>query len=279
MIVYDMPEVEYHARPELSSTGARLLLKSAKKFRWEQEHPRHSDAFDLGSAVHAKVLGVGSGVLVYPEEHLTPSGGVSTKKATRDWQAEKRAEGWALITPDSAADIDAMAEAVLAHKSARALLEIASHREVTVLADVDGVPSRARFDALSDETRSGVFAVDLKTTLDASRRGFEKSAGSFRYDVQQAWYEDVYLASEGRPVDQFSFILVEKSGPFEVAVWGLPDQWREIARARTDEARRIYRECVASGVWPGYPEDIQIADTPMWIVFEHEEQYEVELKL
>jgi hypothetical protein len=278
LIIRDLPETDYHTRPELSSSGARSLLPeykgSPKTYRWYQENPRTSRAFDIGHAVHAKVLGVGAGVIVYPDEHLTPSGNVSTKQTTRDWEEDTRNAGYTPIAPDDAARIDAMAEAVLAHPTARAILEVAVHREVSVFGEVDGVPCRARFDAISDGTRSGVIAADLKTGDDATPNGFTHSIMKYGYDFQQGWYGDVHLASEGVAVDTFAFLVVEKSAPFEVAVHRLPDMWVQMGRRKGQEARRIYAECVSSGVWPGYDTDVQVLEPPAWAVIEHEMRYE-----
>lgn len=278
MILYDLDDASYHQRPELSSTGARLLLPEYKgspaKFRWEQTHKRTSRAFDLGHAVHAKVLGVGAGVITYPPEHLTPSGNVSTKAATVAWETEQRDAGFTPISPWEAAKVDAMAEAVLTHATARPIFEVAEHREVSVFSDIDGVPVRARFDALSGETKNGVYAADLKTCDDATPEGFGKSVAKWGYDVQEGHYEETYEASEGRPIDQFFLIAVEKSGPYEVAVHRLPTMWVEMGKKKAAEARRIYKECTESGVWPGYDTEIQFLDPPTWLVFEHEARYE-----
>lgn len=278
MIVHDLPDDAYHSRPELSSTGARLLLPdykgSPKKFQHSITHKRTSRAFDVGHAAHAKVLGVGAGIVLYPDEHLTPSGNVSTKAATVAWESEVRTAGMTPVSPREAAAVDAMAEAVLTHPTAAPILEVAVHREVSVFADVDGVPCRARFDALSDETRNGVYGVDLKTGDDATKVGFEKSVAKWGYDVQFAHYDAVYQASEGRPVDQLIAIAVEKSAPHEVGVFQLPDVWREMGRVKAAEARRIYAECMASGQWPGYAPEMQYLDPPTWLVFEHETRYE-----
>lgn len=277
-IIHGMSDEDYHTRPELSSSGARLLLPeykgSPKKFQWNLTHRRTSRTFDLGHAVHAKVLGVGLGIVTYPDEHLTPSGNPSTKKETLAWADEQRASGFTIVSPQEAESVDAMAEAVLAHPTAAPLFEIAAHREVSVFSEIDGVPVRARFDALSDETRNGVYGVDLKTTDDATKLGAERSVSKWGYDFQDAWYDDVYTASEGRPIDQFFFINVEKSGPFEVAVTALPDLWRQMGKTKAAEARRVYRECVESGEWPGYPTEIQFLDPPAWAVVEHEMRYE-----
>jgi len=277
-IVAGLPEWEYHARPELSSTGARQLLPeyagSPRKFQWAKAHPKTSRTFDIGHAVHAKVLGVGANVITYPDEHLTPSGNVSTKAATLAWEAEQRAAGLTVVSPNDAATVDAMAEAVLAHETARPYLEVAVHREVSVFATVDDVPCRARFDALSDATRNGVFAVDLKTTEDATKTGLESSVKRYGYDVQEAHYRDVHEAGVGRPIDRFIFIAVEKSGPYEVAVFELPELWVRMGRTKAAEARRIFRQCTESGVWPGYDPGVVVLDPPAWAVIEHEMRYE-----
>lgn len=279
-IVKNLPETEYHARPELSSTEARALLPrfggSPKNYLWEKENRRNSRAFDVGHAVHAKVLGVGAEVVEYPAEHLTPSGNVSTKAATVAWEAEQREAGLTPVSPAEAWKVNQAAESVLAHESARPLLEVAVNREASVFAEVDGVPCRARFDALSDETRRGVLAVDVKSTPDVTEAAFTRSVQKFGYDVQEAWYRDVYAAAELRPVDEFWFIAVQTKGPFDVAVHRIEDFWLSMARKETAEARRIFRECTESGRWPGYDPKPHTLTAPAWAVIEHELAYEGE---
>lgn len=277
-IVHDLDEATYHARPELSSTGARMLLPefkgSPKKFQWALTHKRTSRAFDVGHAVHAKVLGVGAGIITYPDEDLTPSGNPSTKAATVAWEAEQREAGLTVVSPADLARVDAMAESVLAHPTARLFLEVCTMREVSVFADVDGVPCRARFDALSEATRNGVYGVDLKTTEDATKTGFESSVKRYGYDVQVAHYDATLKAATGHGVDRFLLVAVEKSGPYEVAVFELPELWRQMGAVKAAEARRIYKECTESGVWPGYDTEVTYLDPPAWAVVDFEMTYE-----
>ena len=277
-IIHDLAEDLYHANPALSSTGARSLLPeykgSPKKFQWAQTHRRTSRAFDVGHAVHTKVLGVGAGIITYPEEHLTPSGNPSTKKETVAWEEEQRAAGFTIVSPGDELRVDAMAESVLAHPSARPLFEVCEFREVSVFANVDGVPTRARFDALSGETRNGIYAVDLKTTEDATPNGFTRSVLKWGYDVQQAFYEDTYAESEARAIDHFKFVAVEKSAPYEVGVFEVEPFWVAMGKKKTANARRIYKECTESGVWPGYDTTPVTLTAPAYAVIEHEMQYE-----
>lgn len=280
MIIHNMPEAEYHAHPALSSTGARALLPrfdgSPKNYQWVKQNPRTSRAFDVGTAVHRIVLGVGAETVEYPKEHLTPTGNVSTKKETVAWAEEQRAAGLTPVSPGEAEKVNRAAEAVLAHPAARPLLEVAVHREVSVFADVDGVPCRARFDALSDETRRGVIAVDVKSARAITPAAFTRSVVSYGYDVQDAFYRDTYQASEGRPVDEFWFIAVQAVGPFDVAVHRIEDYWLGMARAEAAEARRIFAECTASGVWPGFDTSPHTLTAPAWAVIEHELAFEGE---
>jgi exodeoxyribonuclease VIII len=277
MIQYDISDQDYHSRSELSSTGARLLLPefggSPAKFKYRQGREFNSASFDLGKAVHAEVLGVGAQAVAYPEDVLASNGAASTKSA-KEWADSVRFEG---KIPMKAADlrpIQGMAQAVLKHPTARPLFEVCALREVSVFSTVDGVPSRARFDALSEETPKGIYSVDLKTADDATKAGFERSVAKWGYDVQESWYEDVYEASTGNPINEFFFCAVEKTAPYEVAVFQLPEIWRLMGKRKAEEARRIFSECEASGLWPGYDPTIQILDPPTWVVFEHETRYE-----
>lgn len=259
-LVHDMPDAEYHARPELSSTGARRILDSPARFQWEQTHRVSSVAFDVGHAVHAKVLGVGARTVTYPAEHLTASGNPSTKAATVAWQDEQRAAGLVPIGRADDARVDAMAEAVLAHRLARAILE-GSEREVSAFAvDPDtGVPVRARFDILRDDV-----AADLKTTSgSASPGGFGRDAAKYGYPIQEAWYLDALLWSTGLDVP-FRFVVVEKAAPHLVAVHELDVGVRITAREYAAKARSIYAECVATDQWPGYGDDLLTPYIPAW---------------
>lgn len=264
-IIRDLDETTYHAHPALSSTGARLLLDSPAKFKYRQDHPQTGKrAYDIGHAAHAKVLGVGSGLVGYPAEHLTPSGNVSTKTATVQWAEEQRASGLVPVSPADIATVDAMAESVLAHVEARHVLETVAGREVSIFVDVDGVPMRARFDIYD-----GTNAADLKSARDASPKGFNRAVGSYGYHIQDRWYGDAHTAVTGTELESFKFLVVENTAPYLVGVYDLDFMWEDIAKERTKRARELYRACTESGVWPGYQS--ATLTPPTWAVYENEE--------
>ncbi|MGN7978237.1 PD-(D/E)XK nuclease-like domain-containing protein [Microbacterium sp. 22195] len=267
MTIYtDMPERTYHSRSELSSTGARLILDSPARFKYWQEHPQPPKAvFDLGSAAHAKILGVGASIITYPPEHLTPTGNISTKATTVEWEQEQRAKGLIPITEKDAHRVDRMAEAVLADADARQILERIQGREVSIIQDVQGVPCRARFDLYD-----GIDAGDLKSTRDASPRGFNRSVGSYGYHIQSAWYSDVHYAETGDQLRSFKFVVVEAAPPHLVAVYELDPMWMDVAAGKAFNARETYRKCVETNTWPGYGAATLTA--PTWVVFEGDEE-------
>lgn len=271
-VVFGMPEREYHAPvDELSSTGAKLLLQSPAKFKYQviDGNRVHRDAYDLGTAVHTKVLGVGHAAVTCPPDLLDKTGGMRTT-AAKEWKDAQRAAGVPVVTVDELAVIDAMSEAVLAHPTARMLFERPGNAEVSVFDEYLGVKRRGRFDYLPDE---GGIAVDLKTTLDASEHGFAGSAAKFGYHVQRGHYLDILSRATGREVDML-FVLVEKSAPFLVSVRRLDSQFAEMGEAEALEAVDVYRRCVESGVWPGYPDEVTEVAPPMWSIYDYQDRYE-----
>lgn len=274
-----MPEVEYHARPELSSTEARLILQSPAKYRWRKDHPpliAPSKKFDVGSAVHAKVLGVGCEVVVIPQEVLASNGAISTS-AAKAFVADAREQGLIPLKREEFEPIDAQAEAVLAHPGARALFGQAGDAEVTVIGTdpVSGVAVRARFDFLPTGVKAGGpsrVAVNMKTTRDGSPKAFTRAIADYGYDVQRSWYLDALRYVTGEDAE-LVFVAVEKEPPYLVAVHQLPTMWAEMGATKAKVARRTYAECVKWGDWPGYGTGVHLLTPPTWLVFEHEEKY------
>lgn len=273
-VVYGLPEADYHApKDELSSTGAKLILESPAKFKHQilDGNRVHRAGFDLGTAVHTKVLGVGERFVTYPEEHLTKSGNVSTKAETVTWATEQRAAGRIILTPAEASMTDAMSEAVLAHPLAKKLFERDGHPEVSVFDEYLDVKRRGRFDFLPNE---GGIAVDLKTAVDASPAGFERATARFGYHIQRGHYLDI-LKRLGREVDML-FVTVEKTAPYLVAVHQCNEQFADMGETEALEALDIYRECMESGEWPGYPETVNVMQPPMYSIYDYQDRYERE---
>lgn len=286
-LVYGLDEQIYHRQPGLSSTGAKKILQSPAHYRHYVEHPEEPKAgFDLGSAVHSKVLGVGAQIAVYPDgngperfEHdgqeldnvLASNGAISTK-AAKAFEADARDRGLIPVKRVTARVVDIMAESVLSNPTARALFE-GGDAEVSMFATdpITGVPMRGRLDYLSKRI------ADLKTTAgDASESGFARQAFSLGYEIQFGWYSHMYeLITGERP--PWLFVVVETSAPYLANVHVLSEDGQRIGTQKARAARELYARCIESGSWPGYPNrsggDIGILDVPMYAIYEYQERF------
>lgn len=268
----DIPELEYHALPGLASTGIKNMLKSPAHYQHSLKHRTEKAVFDVGHAAHAKILGVGLGVVTYPDEHLTPSGNVSTKATTVEWAKDQRAEGLVPVAPNEVRAVEAMAEAVLAHPEARRLFE-GGNPEVSLLWDdpQTGVRLRGRIDYLHDRER----AVDLKTTRNADPREFARTAVNLGYAEQAVHYMNGLKATVAGPAAPwFTHVLVEKEPPYLVSVVELDDVFLFIAAQRVRQAIDKYAACLAANEWPGF-EGIHTIAAPGWYEPDGDQDMEV----
>ena len=125
-----------------------------------------------------------------------------------------------------------------------------------------GLQCKCRPDWLTDD---GSLIIDLKTTEDASPKGFEKSVGNWRYHVQAAWYlHGIEQASGTRP-DQFIFICVEKKPPYAVAVYAADPEMIEIGWQQAQRDLEVLATCKAANAWPGYSDQIETISLPRWM--------------
>lgn len=237
-----VPEDEYHAdTASLSHSGAKTLLKAPALFRWEQDHPVHKDVFDFGSAAHALVLGKGMENI-----YVTPCDDFRTA-AARAEKAEARRVGLSVITPSDWLIVCDMADALASHSRTMQLLTD-GEAEVSAYA-VDGwtgVLRRCRYDYLRED-----IGVDYKSAADISPTGFANAAARNGYDSQAAWYLDV-AETLGQALEDFAFIAQMKEPPYLVEVYNLDADFIARGRARNTVALERFRNCTASGVWPGH---------------------------
>jgi hypothetical protein len=231
----------------------KWLLRSPKHYRQAMDHRVEKAAFDLGHLVHAKVLGVGMGVAVIPDDVLSKSGTTGTD-AARAFIADARANGLVPVKADVAAKVDAIAEAVLANPKAAALFSLPGDVEVSLFADDPdtGVHLRGRIDKLGTLADGRLVNIDLKTTTDVRRRKIVRAIEDFGYDVQSETYKHLLRLTTGKDIAPTHLVFVETDAPHEVRVVQLahPD-WIDGGLHKMRHAIDIYARCIATDTWPG----------------------------
>jgi len=263
-IIDGYPEADYHAHPALSRSGAKTLLSNPARYRWEQDnHSPSKDAFDVGTAAHAIVLGVGLDELdVIDATDWRTKAAQAAKKASRD-------AGRTPLLKDQFDATLAMAEAVLRHPTARVILEREGHAEQTVFwtdyaENGDEVPCRARFDKLTVDQDDQPAIVDLKTTgKDAGPTAFVRSVIDYGYDLQDDFYSRGFEVTTGQRAS-FTFVVVEKDPPHFVAVHTLDERFRQRGRELRLAALDRFAHCTATGHWPAHGDHIHVLTPPRW---------------
>jgi hypothetical protein len=273
--VYDMTSVEYHADPvpggSLSSTGARKLLDTCPAlFDYERRNPpAPTKAFDTGNAAHDTLLGGGPEIVVcdYPDWR--------TKKA-QDEAKEHRARGAVPILPAERQEVDAIVAAIRTHPTAGPLFAEGTGRPEASLFWTDertGINRRARIDWLPHQTSgSRLIVPDLKTCRSAKREEFAKSAMDHGYHQQGPFYLDGIKALGLGEDPVFVFVAVEKKPPYLVNVIQLDVVAMRIGASLNRDAIDIYAECVRTGEWPGYGNEVELASLPYWYERKFEDQ-------
>ena len=262
--IYDMPEDAYLADPvpggSLSSSGARKLLPPSCPARFQhdrQNPPPPSDAMDLGSAAHKLVLGAGPEIRVIDADDWR-------LKATREERDEARAAGQVPLLKGDYEQVTGMAEAIRRHPVAGAVFTPERGKPEQSLFHQDaatGVWLRVRLDWMFDRP----VIADYKTSKSANPLSFAKSVADFGYYIQDAFYRRVYEAVTGE-YPKFVFVVQEKDPPYLVTVCELDRDSVLSGRALVQHAIERYRDCTASGTWPGYTgtDSIELITLPRW---------------
>lgn len=280
--VENLPENIYHADPvqggSLSYTGMKELLKSPAHYRHYMDSPRvEKPAFDAGHIVHALVLGTPLDVTVIPSELLASNGSASTK-AARQFIEEARLDGLIPVKAGDLEPLERVAEAVLAHPTARTLFEHDGPTELSMFVPdpVTGVWMRGRADKVSQWEGETVL-VDLKTTPDADPREFNRSAvAKFRYYLQAHVYGQLWKwTHDGQPTPEMLFVAVSKTEPHLVSVNRLDWAYEDLGQKAMRTALNTYKACMTSGEWPGYANEISLLEPPAWLIYENDEAIEV----
>lgn len=277
--VYPMAAEVYHGDPvpggSLSSTGARKLLPPscpALYRHWVDEGEQPSSTFEMGSAAHAMVLGTGPELVLVDRDRWDT-------KAVKDEVAEIRERGAVPLKREPYEAVHAMAAALRGHPYASKLFAPGAGEAERALVwgehaewfEADGsghwttVPCRALVDWLPSARPGRLILPDYKSCASASPADVEKSIARYGYHIQLGFYLRGMRALGLADEDAVGVLVMqEKTAPYLVTVVQPDDTAMRIAAIRVREALDIYAECTATGRWPGYADDVVLAELPPW---------------
>lgn len=113
------------------------------------------------------------------------------------------------------------------------------------------------------------------TCRSAEPREIAKAVHEHGYHQQDDFYRrGARELGIGGPDTSFVFVFQAKTAPYLVTVVELDLVARQIGRERNDIALKTYKNCVETGHWPGFSEDIELLSLPVWAERQHEEDYQ-----
>lgn len=227
---------EYRAQRGISKSELDLAHQSVALLEWNKNNPAPgSESVDLGTHIHCATLEPD----VFSKDYVKmPGFNMQTKAGREQAEAFKRT-----ITQDGDTDliiltkpeyekVCAMRDSILAHPVAKSLLTSKGISEASIFGEINGLQVKCRPDRIVDPEVFGQhILVDVKKC--ASIDEFAKSVIGFRYNVQQAYYSDIYEQYSGHK-PRFIFIVVGEKraiGRHPVRVWELPDRIVDIGRS------------------------------------------------
>lgn len=221
----------------------------------DEPQPEPTDAQRFGAIMHRSIFEPDTMKGAFAVKPIGMNFTTKEGKAWRDGQSDKT-----ILTHAEATKIERSVAAVWKHPIAKRLLAGSDFERSLFASDSGGTLRKARLDVLP---KSGNVLPDLKTCESAAAEDFEKQVLTYRYHVQAAYYLDICKLL-GIPRTRFVFICVEKTSPFCVAVHELDTEVVEWGRRIYQRDLAVYRQCVKSNEWPGYPDDIGVVGVPVW---------------
>lgn len=273
-IYYGMPYSDYHRVVGLrASVLGAFVDATPAHVRHYIDHGEDKDATkytDRGHALHLAVLEPGRFAETFVLQPKVGKRSNKDKTFWAEWQEKHRDH--LTLSEDELQRVTGMRDSLLAHHTARAVLQSAGTSEVIVVWEektMDGKPVRckARIDRLATLDDEAIVA-DLKTARSAHRNAFERAVFDYRYFVQASHYlagvEALYPTPAGNPRRKFLFLVVESDAPYCAAVYEMDELALDIGERLRQQFLREFERCTRSGIWPGYSDDPQLVGLPQW---------------
>lgn len=260
-VYHNLGNDAYHSAPGVSKSGLDLIAKCPALYRHQVIDGnliKLTPAMLFGSAAHTAILEPDK----FDNEYIVEPKIDKRTKVGKDKFAQFQADnaGKVILKLDDYNNIMGMRSSILSHPKASAIIRSGDATEISVFHNLGETLVKIRPDLIA-----GGVIVDLKTTNNAREDNFAKSCYNYRYHVQAAFYQHVYTAETGVVIDDFIFIVVEKTPPYQVAIYAASERMKELGEREFRHDIAIYRDCVESGNWPGYNSDkIEWIDLPSW---------------
>ena len=267
---YKISNDEYHKAEGLSKSKMSLLFGP---------QPKPSDTvLEDGEMFHTYVLEpdeFDKRYIILPDD-CKPGSGTGMKARKEEFLAMAEAANKKVIDPTKIEPFKKMRDAIYSHPLVR---------EYSLLSDGEAelsgfwfdpdykVLTKIRLDYLNKQNR---IITDLKSTTDCTEHSFFEQGYKLDYDLLAAHY--LYTVTRITEVthDRFFFIAVNKKPIYDFAdneIYGVMvyeananDEFINSGLLKRARALTIYNECIESGKWPQYSQELKAMFLPGWVL-------------
>jgi hypothetical protein len=271
-ITYGLANDEYHAMPDIGSSGLREFARSPLHYWSKYRAPGRqrkdpTPLMKIGTAWHCAVFEP----LVFARTYVeVPEGIDKRSKAGKELFAEIEQAGREPLTQDGMTQIKAMAMASMNSPVMQVILSQPNGVGEASFFWTDpatGVRCKIRPDYHVPPCTmfpTGLI-LDGKTIDDASAEAFGRSAWNAEHFLQAALYCEGFMACMGTtepPV--FAWLVQERDAPYACAIYSAAADLVEYGMREVEKLRWRIAECEQTGKWPGYPTLVQPLALPVW---------------
>jgi hypothetical protein len=229
-----MPEINddnyYDDRKYITNSMLSMLNESPAKLKayLDSEKQKEVNAFVVGDAVHKGILEPEkfNKIMIWRTEDMPQPDKTLRTKENAVWLARLKAnhEGEIILAEKDYALVKGMVNSIKSKPRCEELLSDA-HYELIALRTVRGINMKSK----GDIVRNDKTLIDIKTTKSIDINSFRESCDNYGYWRQAALYAHMF------DCDKFSFICVEKTAPYPVAVYHVPHEklqkgWEDVTR-------------------------------------------------
>jgi hypothetical protein len=282
--IYDLSNEAYHGQPcvgpSISGSGLTMMEQFCPARFWEVSSlnpnatpEKQADGFSVGKAAHNLILEGEEAflrdVIVKPEGH---NGSTKKGKAWLAEQAERIKARATLINHDEWMMIKAMADAVARDPRASKAFTDGRPEQSLIWQDRQtGIWLKSRPDWLPYNSR---FCPNYKTAACAKPSVFKNSAFKNGYDQSAALCIEGLSEVCGIADPVYYFVVQEKERPYLVSIVTLEEADLDWARLLNRRWLDVAAECLQTGVWPGYGDEVVTIRRPVYMERELDRRHE-----
>lgn len=253
-MILNLPAAEYHSGPEVSNTGLGWYIDYSPLhyLRYKQgKIKKTTKSMDFGTDLHCLLLEPGR----FSEQYIT---GPESARNTIIWKDFVKDNPGLVVKKPSEMDHIQQAREVIGQSGdkCRWLIDTPGETEVSFfwIDPATGLPCRCRVDKLIDMPKVAI-VVDVKSCRDARPHKFRRSMVDYGYYRQGAHYTDGVGLVLKKPV---IFIgLAVESTTLIAAAYSPAEEKLSEAKSQIRGALEGIKTCQATGVWPGYSNNIE----------------------